>query len=100
MVEKRYTPHEPEEELLGPEELEHDLEVLKRATEIRRWELIGRSIAESPKAKAIVNWLIRSGFCKDEKEAILRALETLFFAVAPENEREKVFAQREHARTT
>ncbi len=100
MAAKQYTPHEPEEELIGPEELVASLENLERAMETRRWELIGRSIAESPKAKAIVNWLIRSGFCKDEKEAILRALETLFFAVAPENEREKVFAQRERARTS
>lgn len=95
MSEKRYTPHEPEEELIGPEELEHDLEVLNRAMETRRWELIGRSIAENPKAKAIVKWLVQSGFCKDEQEAVLRALETLFFAVAPESEREKFFAKPE-----
>ncbi|MCS7188054.1 MAG: hypothetical protein RMK89_14045, partial [Armatimonadota bacterium] len=69
------------------------------AMELRRWELIGRSIAENPRAKAIVNWLVRSGFCKDEQEAILHALETLFFAVAPENERQKVFAQTEQVRT-
>ena len=87
---KRYTPHEPEEELLSPEELGHDLEVLERAMELRRWELIGRSIAENPRAKAIVNWLVRSGFCKDEQEAILHALETLFFAIAPKSKHGKV----------
>lgn len=92
MAEKQYTPHEPGEELIGPEELAMSLENLERAMEIRRWELLGRSIAENSKAKAIISWLVKSGFCKDEQEAILHALETLFFAVAPESEREKVFA--------
>lgn len=99
MAGKRYTLHEPEEELIGPEELEHDLEFLERAMEIRRWELIGRSVAENQKAKAIVNWLVPSGFCKDEQEAILHALETLFFAVAPENERQKILASSEQVRS-
>jgi len=99
MADKRAMSHEPEEELLGPEELAMSVENLNRAMEARRWELIGRSIAENPKAKVIVNWLVQSGFCKDEQEAILRALETLFFAIAPESEREKVFAREEKVST-
>ncbi len=92
MAEKRFTPHEPEEELLGPEELEHDVAVLQRALRQRRGEVLAQTLANDPKVNAILDWLVRAGVCKDEGEAIVRALETFFVAVAPVSEREKVLA--------
>ncbi len=92
MSEKRFTPHEPEEELLGPEELEHDVAVLERALRRRRWEVLAQTLVNDPRVNAILDWLVRTGACKDEGEAIVRALETFFVAVAPASEREKVLA--------
>jgi len=47
---------------------------------------------------AIASWLLQAGVCRDERKVIVRALETFFVAIAPEEVRAKILAESEKER--
>ncbi len=90
---QRIEPHEPNEQLIGLEDLEHDLAVIEEVWMRKRLETLARELAADAKVCELLQSLIKSGVCKDEKEIITRALETFFVAVAPTGERERVLSR-------
>jgi hypothetical protein len=90
MSEKRIEPHEPDEELIGPEELEQDLANWERIIARKRLETMLQELENDARLCELLQSLVKTGVCKDEKEVIGRALETFFVAVVPAAERERV----------
>ena len=92
MCEKKITAHEPEAELLGPEDLEHDVAVINQCIQRRQVEkLVQKALSESGIQKRMES-LISAGVCKDEKEVIMRGIQTLFVAAFPESRRKNLLA--------
>lgn len=89
MSAKHIEPHEPDEELIGPEDLAHDLAVIEEVWMRQRLEGLERELAADAKVREWLRLPIKVGICKDEKEVLVRALETFFVAVAPPAERER-----------
>ena len=92
MCEKKVTAHEPEAELLGPEDLEHDVAVINRCIQRRQVEkLVQEALSEST-IQELMEALISAGVCKDEKEVIMRGIQTLFVTTLPESRRKDFLA--------
>ena len=92
MCKKNIRAHEPEAELLGPEDLEHDVAVINRCVERRQAEKrVWEALSESGTEK-LMEALISAGVCKDEKEVIIRGIQTLFVAAFPESQRKHFLA--------
>lgn len=89
---KRIEPHEPEAELLDASEIAQDVAVLERALERKRFERLMAEVLAQDDIKQLVETIIDSGICTDEKEVIVRAVQTFFIAVAPEDKRSSLFA--------
>jgi hypothetical protein len=66
------------------------LAVIEEAWRRKRMENLGHELAADARARALLQSLVKAGVCKDEKEVLVRALETFFVAVAPAAERERV----------
>ncbi|TEU10336.1 MAG: hypothetical protein E3J21_26635 [Anaerolineales bacterium] len=82
---KQIKPHEPEEELLGPEDVAKDLAVLeqafvhRRTKQIREW----KTVPISADTYRLIASLIASGVCRDEEEIVTKAVQAFFVAVSP-----------------
>jgi hypothetical protein len=77
-INKKIKSHEPEKELLGPEDVAKDLAVLeqafahRRSKQIQEWRTVPISAS-----------LIARGVCRDEEEIVTKAIQTFFVAVSP-----------------
>ena len=82
---KQIKPHEPEEELLGPEEVAKDLAVLEQAFAHRRTKQIQewKTVPISADTYRLIANLITSGVCRDEEEIVTKAIQAFFVAVSP-----------------
>ncbi len=87
MSQKQITAHEPEAELLSPDDLDNDVAVIERCLRRRRIEQLVRKALAKANTAQMVEALISAGICRDEEEAIIRGVETLFVAVFPESRR-------------
>ena len=82
---KQIKPHEPEEELLGPEDVAKDLTVLeqvfahRRSKQIQEW----KTVPISADTYRLIASLIASGVCRDEEEIVTKAIQAFFVAVSP-----------------
>ncbi len=75
--------------MLSPDDLDNDVAVIQRCLRLRRIEQLAcEALAEGNTAQ-MVEALISAGICRDEKEVIIRGVETLFVAVFPESRRPK-----------
>ena len=74
---------EPEAELLPAEELHLDVASLSEAIENRKAERRVYLLLKRKRVRAMLDQLIQSGICRNEEEAIERALKTLVTAVMP-----------------
>ena len=92
MCEKKITAHEPEAELLGPEDLAHDVGVINRCIQRRQVERLMREAVSESGTQKLMEALISAGVCKDEKEVIMRGIQTLFVAAFPESRRKNLLA--------
>ena len=85
MNREQITSHEPEAELLSPDELDNDVAVINQCLKRRRLE---RKILEAfsdDNTIQMLETLIDAGICRDEKEVIIRSIQTLFVAAFPES---------------
>lgn len=73
---------ESDAELLSAEDVNGDVASLTKALERRRAERRASSILERPDLREMLDWLITTGVCAHEEEAIERGLRTLVTAVA------------------
>ena len=64
--EKNITAYEPEDELLGPEDLEHDVAVINRCVQRRQVENLVREAVSESGTQKLMESLISAGVCKDE----------------------------------
>jgi len=82
---KQIKPHEPEAELLGPEDVAKDLAVLEQAFARRRAKRIQelRTVPIGADTYRLISSLIASGVCRNEEEVITKAVMTFFVAVSP-----------------
>ena len=82
---KKIKPHEPEEELLGPEDVAKDLAVLEQAFAHRRSKQIQewKTVPISADTYRLIASLIASGVCRDEEEIVTKAIQAFFVAVSP-----------------
>lgn len=83
MKELCITAHEPEEELLGPEDLAEDVATLNRLLAEKRKAAILSEL--DPETRRLLEELVAQGICQDEKEAIARAVRTFALAVSPQS---------------
>ena len=84
-MDKQIKPHEPEEELLGPEDVAKDLTVLEQAFAHRRSKQIQewKTVPISADTHRLIASLIASGVCRDEEEIVTKAIQAFFVAVSP-----------------
>jgi hypothetical protein len=82
---KQIRPHEPEAELLGPEDLAKDLAVLEQALARRRARRIQelKAVLISVDTYRLISSLVSTGVCQDEKEVVTKAVRAFFVAVSP-----------------
>jgi len=89
----RIEPHEPEAELLDASEIAQDVAVLEKALAQKRLERLMAEALVQNNVKQLIETIIDSGICADEKEVIIRSVQTFFIAVAPEDKRSSLFAR-------
>lgn len=74
--------HEPEEELLSPEEAWEDYLSLEQALAEKRTERV--TLQVDPATKALVRDLVAAGIGEDESEIVARAVRSFFAATYPQ----------------
>lgn len=80
---KAITAHEPEAELLSPEDVDQDVASLSAALAEERAERIARNVLLRSDAQQLMEQLLSAGIGRSEEEILLRALRTLAVAVSP-----------------
>ena len=80
-------PHEPEEELLTAEEVWEDVATLERIITEEPTEYSVQSAMSEPLVREMISKLVSAGICQDEKEDIVRAVESFFVSVFPDARR-------------
>lgn len=85
MNHEKITAHEPEAELLNPDELDNDVAVINRCLRRRRLESEILEALSDDNTIQMLEKLIAAGICRDEKEVIVHSIQTLFVAVFPES---------------
>ena len=82
---KQIKPHAPAAELLGPKDVAKDMAVLEQAFARRRAKRIQelKMVPISANTYRLITALITTGVCRDEEEAVTKAVRTLFVAVSP-----------------
>jgi len=74
-------PHEPEEELLTAEEVPKDVATLERILAEKQVEYPLQSAMSEPSVREMISKLVSAGICQDEREVIVRAVESFFVSV-------------------
>jgi hypothetical protein len=77
--------HEPEEELLSPEDAWEDYLSLEQALAEKRTENVTLQVDLA--TKALVHDLVTAGVCQDESEVVARAVQSFFVATYPQAHR-------------
>ena len=77
--------HEPEEELLSPEDAWEDYLSLEQALAEKQIEKA--TLQVDPATKALVRDLVTAGICQDESEVVARAVQSFFVATYPQAHR-------------
>ncbi len=88
-MERAYiTAQEPEEELLGPEDLDEDVATLNRLLAKKR-EAARSAILDQldPDTQRLLRELVAQGACSDEMDAIAKAIRVFALAVSPQSYR-------------
>lgn len=76
-------PHEPEEELLTAEEVSEDVVTLERILAEKQVEYFVQFAMSEPPVREMISKLVSAGICQDEREVIVRAVESLFASIFP-----------------
>jgi len=79
----RVAPHEPQATLLSADDVDKDVASLSEALLEERIRRIARNVLLRPDVRQILQDLLESGACRDEEEAIVRGLKTLFVSLPP-----------------
>jgi len=87
MKSSNISPHEPEEQLLSAEDVVQDVATLERILAEARAERLLKETLTEPPLRGLIDKLIASGTCRDEREVLIRAIESFFVAVIPESQR-------------
>jgi hypothetical protein len=87
-------PHEPDEELIGPDELARSVANLESAMSRARVGSLQRALSADPRINNLVQAVIRAGVCRDEGEVIRRAVETFCAAVLRDDDRRSAATPR------
>ena len=82
------TAQEPEEELLGPEDLDKDVATLNRLLAEKREAARSAILSQlDPDTQRLLKELVAQGACPDEIDAIVRAIRVFALAVSPQSYR-------------
>lgn len=93
-MEIEITVHEPEEEVVNtPEEIEKDVQSLTEGLIEVRAQRLAKNVLMKQKLQRFLAEIITNGVCKNEEEALERAIESFFVAVIPESRRKIVLSQ-------
>ena len=77
-------PYEPEEELLTAEEVPEDVATLERILAEKQTEYSAQFAMSEPPVREMISKLVSAGICQDEREVIVRAVESFFVSIFPD----------------
>jgi hypothetical protein len=77
------TAHEPEAELLSPEDVDKDIASFTQALAQKKAERFAQAVLMREDIHQLIDGLLSTGLFRDEGEIFTRALQTLFIAISP-----------------